>query len=219
MRSLLTTLATLFVLAPCATIAETYFDLSLSMVMPANETVRGVPRAPGTSGPIELATDSGFGAALAWGLAHEHGRTELELGYHRTRTDSFRTSDGSPLVWEPGNPRNWEASVPAIGDTATTSLMVNHYGTFGEGAARPYLGAGIGIALHSVDLLTARGVLHRGIRDTLSGDTVVFAYQVKAGITYGQFRIGYRWFQSADAEVDNIEFTHGRHAVEMGVRF
>ena len=220
MRSLLTTLTTLFVLAPCVVTAETYLDVSLSMTLPATETVRGVPRTPGTSGPIDLAIDSGFGVAAAWGKVHANGRrTELEFGYRRTKTDAFETSDKSPLIWERDNPDNWEASAPASGDTSTTSLMVNHLGTFGEGAARPYLGAGLGVALHAFDVRTVQGVLHRGLHDTLSGEAVVFAWQAMAGVMYGQFRLGYRWFQTADTDVDGLVITHGRHAVEVGVRF
>ena len=217
-RSLLAGICATF-LSPCV-VAETYFSVSGLAAMPAAETVRGVPRAPGTSGPIDLTIDSGFGAAVAWGVQHANGRlTELELGYRRTKTDAFETNDGSPLIWERGNPSNWEASAPAIGDTSTTSLMVNHYGTFGEGVARPYLGAGMGVALHAFDVETVRGVLPRGIRDTLSGETAAFAWQVMAGVTYGEYRIGYRWFQTVDAEVDGLELTHRKHAVELGVRF
>ena len=221
-RNLLAGLCALSVLASGAAAAETYLDVSLSMVMPSNETVRGVPRAPGTSGPIDLTTDSGFGATVAWGAQHANGRmTELEFGYRRTKTDAFETTDGSPLIWERGNPSNWEASAPAVGDTSTTSLMVNHYGMFGEGAARPYLGAGIGVALHAFDVKTVGNLLQRGeiAGSALTDETTVFAWQVMAGVRYRGFRLGYRYFQTGDTEVDGLEVTYGRHAVEVGMRF
>ena len=200
--------------------AETYVAVSLSMTMPSTETVRGVPRAPGTSGPIDITTDSGVGAAVAWGFVHESGRrTELELGYRPAKTDAFETNDGSPLIWERGNPNNWEAQAPAVGNISTTTLMVNHLGEFGDGVARPYLGAGVGLALHSADVQTVPGVLQRGIVDTLSGETVVFAWQAMFGITYGPARLGYRWIQTADAEIDGLTLTYGKHVVELGVWF
>ena len=220
MRSLPTILATLFVFAPCAAVAETYVAVSLSMTMPSTETVRGVPRATGTSESVDLTTDSGLGGAIAWGKVHESGRrTELELGYRPARTDAFETPDRSPLVWERDNPNNWEAQAPAEGDISTTTLMVNHLGEFGEGAVRPYLGAGLGVALHSADVRTYPGVLQRGFVDTLSGETVVFAWQAMFGVTYGPARLGYRWIQTADAEIDGLTLTYGKHVVEIGVWF
>ena len=120
--------AALFALAPCAAFAETYLHTSLLMVMPTTHEVRGT-----ISGGRDLTTDSGFGVAVAWGSRHENGwETELEFGYHATDADGFETADGRPLVWAPSDPNAYRTSTWARGDISTTSLMVNHYGTFGE---------------------------------------------------------------------------------------
>jgi len=46
--------------------------------------------------------------------------------------------------------------------------MLKTYGQFGEGGLNPYLGAGLGVAVHSVEVTTAVGVLkqvHRRVSD------------------------------------------------------
>ena len=218
-RNLFAGLCALSVLVPLCAAAETYLDISLSMVMPATHEVRGT-----ISGDLDLTTDSGFGLAVAWGKQHEGGgMTELEFGYHATDTDEFATPDGYPLVWPQSDPNAYQTSTGARGDISTTSLMVNHYGAFGEGAARPYLGAGLGVALHAIDLETTPGVLHRvrnlRVPDTLDDEVVAFAWQVMAGIRYREFRLGYRYFTTGDTEADGFEITHGKHMVEVGMRF
>ena len=214
---------------PLSAAAETYLDLSLSLVLPASDTVSGVPRAPAEpplSESIDLTTESGFGITGAWGVRRASGwRNELELGYRSTRTDAFETPDESPLIWPADNPNAYETRAPATGDVVTTSLMANAYGSFGEGNARPYLGAGLGAALLAYDIRTrddttdVRGLLYRGRGNTLTDEAVVFAWQVMAGVEYGALRLGYRYFATQDVEVDGLDITHARHAVEVGVRF
>ncbi len=215
-------------LAPAAfaerfTDRQPYFDVALSLGMPATETVRNTSSGnpdndPGT---IDLSVASGFGIAAAYGFASA-GRLrgiEFELGYYRAGTDDFSTPDGYPIVWETGNPNNYETTAPALGDVATTSFMVNTYGEFGEGGSSPYLGAGLGVALHQVDVTTDVGILKRGLITTVTDEAVVFAWQVMAGITYKGARLGYRYFATADADIDGLELTHGRHSIELGVTF
>ena len=153
------------------------------------------------------------------------GAPSWNSGWRPAKSDAFEASDGRPLIRERANRNNTEAQAPAEGDISTTTLMVNHLGTLDEvGALLPYLGAGIGVALHKADVRTVSGVLGSlggpGIdSDTLSGEAVVFAWQAMFGVTYGPARLGYRWIQTADAEIDGLTLTYGKHVVELGVRF
>ena len=53
----------------------------------------------------------------------------------------------------------------------------------------------------------------------MDGDAFVVAWQVMAGITYENVRLGYRFFQTADIKVSGQEITHATHAIELGVLF
>lgn len=202
---------------------QPYFDVSLSLGMPATETVRnaGAGNPDNNPGVIDLSVASGFGIAASYGFAPVGALrgVEFELGYYRAETDDFSTPDGYPIVWLRSDPNNYESSAPALGDVATTSFMVNTYGEFGEGGLSPYLGAGLGVALHQVDVTTDVGILKRGLITTVTDEAVVFAWQVMAGVTYKGVRVGYRYFATADADIDGLELTHGRHSAEIGVTF
>ena len=204
---------------PASALAETYISLSALALLPATSEVRWT-----AAGTLDLTTDTGLGMLAAFGVAHANGqRTELELGYRRTGTNELKAEPGYPLIRLPGDSSVTRSVAPASGDISTSSLMLNHYGTFGEGEARPYLGAGIGIAIQALDVLTADNVLQHGgadgIEDALDDETVVFAWQAMAGIEYRRMRLGYRFFQTTDANINGFEVAHYTHAIELGVLF
>ena len=204
---------------PTSALAETYISLSALALLPATSEVRWT-----VSGEIDLTTDTGFGVLTAFGVAHANGhRTELELGYRRTGTHEFKADGGYPLIRLPGASSVTKSAAPASGDISTSSLMLNHYGTFGEGEARPYLGAGIGVAIQALDVLTVDNVLQHGgadgIEDALDDETVVAAWQAMAGIEYRGMRLGYRFFQTAPAAINGFDVAHYTHAIELGIFF
>lgn len=208
-------------LAPAVSVAEMYVDLGLLGVLPADETVSNTTSgAPGTGGVIDLSNEAGYGFTVAVGSAGagKHRGVEVEFGFRETPHNKFSTPDGYPLIAEVGNPDNYASSAPASGDTSITSLMLNTYGQFGEGGLNPYLGAGLGVAVHSVDVTTAVGVLKQ-VHRRVSDQATVFAWQVMAGVSFETFRAGYRYFATADTDIDGLEVTHGRHAFEVGLTF
>lgn len=206
-------------LLPTSALAETYISLSALALMPGTSEARWT-----VSGTLDLTTDTGLGVLAAFGVAHANGhRTELELGYRHTGTNEFKADGGYPLVRLPGASSVTQSVAPASGNISTSSLMLNHYGTFGEGEARPYLGAGIGIAIQALDVLTVDNVLQHGgadgIEDALDDETAVVAWQAMAGIEYRRMRLGYRFFQTAPANINGFEIADYTHAIELGVLF
>ena len=214
-RNLLAGICALSFVPLCAA-AETYFSVSGLAIMPATSEVRGT-----NSGTIDLTSNTGFGAVMAFGRRHANGqRTELELGFRETETNEFECKSSCPLIRHRDDPSITKPTAPATGHVYTSSLMLNHYFTFDQGAVRPYVGGGIGLAIHAFDVLTVDNVLQGGadgIDDALDDEAPWFAGQMMAGIEYGWARLGYRFFRTANAEVNGFEVSHQTHAIEFGI--
>ncbi len=158
----------------------------------------------------ELSYDPGFALDLAFGYAFEVGlRLELQVGYRKSDLDELKI-DGV-------------GSVDTGGDLRTYSSMANLYYDFdfarlsGEprGASRlvPYLGAGIGVALHRTDINWS----------TSSSDTV-FAYQGIAGIAYSlatdwRLTLSYIYLRTEDPDFAHFETEYRSHNAMLGVRY
>ena len=129
---------------------------------------------------------------------------EVEVGYRKLDYDKLTK------VVDDGKRR---PDQQVLGDLTTFSVLLNGYYVFDEMAGvKPYVGGGLGFARHSSDDAS------EGSKDN---DTV-FSYQAMAGIGYGlsenlEIRLGYRYFGTADIEIDGTKMTYGTHNVEVGL--
>ena len=94
-------------------------------------------------------------------------------------------------------------------DLTTLSLMANGYYDFETGSAlKPFIGAGIGFANHDFEDV----------------DDTVFAYQFTLGAAYAvnetmDLDCAYRYFATADPDLDGIDADYGSHNISVGLRF
>ena len=112
------------------------------------------------------------------------------------------------------------------GELDTWSLMVNAHYEMSLGAARPYLGAGLGVARHDGELTLSSPLLvsvlgTNSVRE--SGDDTVFAYQFMAGLGFEvsdnvTLFGGYRYMGTDDMEIEAFTASYGTHAIEAGLR-
>ena len=166
-----------------------YASLTGAWVVPRDSNVT---RIDGRSGDAEF--DSGFGVLGAVGRGFGNGfGAEIEIGY-----------------------RNAEPKDEDSVDVGTLSFMANGVYSFGVGQVRPYFGAGVGAAQHSLTYT-------EGGRD-LSLSDWTFAYQAMAGIAYPisdktEFRAGYRYFATGTADFILLEADYAAHNFEAGILF
>ena len=155
-----------------------------------------------------LSMKSSFGLAAAAGYeVSPNLSAEVEVGYRKLDYDKVTrvVSDGK---------RAPDQQIP--GDLTTFSALLNGYYVFDEMAGvEPYVGGGVGFARHSSNVPS-----DDASDDSKDNDTV-FSYQAMAGIVYGlsenlDIRLGYRYFGTADAEIDETKMTYGTHNVEVG---
>ena len=145
----------------------------------------------------ELKLEPGFGLLFAVGFGADVGiRNELEFGY--------RMSDWDRLD-----------DVESI----TSSLMANGSYTFEAGRLRPYVGAGVGIAIYAVE--DDQQEFSSSDEDL---DDLTLAFQVMAGVGIPmsekvEARVGYRLFVTEDADFGDIEMSNIAHSLEAGVLF
>ena len=172
----------------------------------------------------EITFEHGFGALVAVGLADDDGfRGEVELGYRKSNMDRF---ENLGLHWQG---TDYDASSLVIdGDVETWSLMVNGFYTFDSGKAKPYFGAGIGLARHKAAIEKQGIGGHFNEQPWLvtvneqSGRDTVFAYQLMTGLAFpmgerNELRLGYRYFATGDTEYRGNTATYSAHGLEAGV--
>ena len=181
--------------------------------MPSSSEAELDTRARGTvTGDIQLSDEPGFALAVGFETA---GGQQLELeaarrtsdieGIHGLRVDSIPVPSGHSLT----------------GDLETWSLMVNARQVFDLDPARPYIGAGLGLARHDGD--AALSIL-QGATGAESGDDTVFAYQLMAGFEFDLAAdvtvfSGYRYFRTRDMEIGRLTTSFDTQAVEIGIRW
>lgn len=148
---------------------------------------------PGTSSEFEY--DPGFGLLGQIGMPLGDFRIEAEIGWRRNSIDEF-------------------AGAGVDGDTNLFSFMANGYYDIPLGwRVTPYIGAGVGGAVVSVD---ADGIVDES--------EVVFAYQGIAGLSYRindelAIKGDYRYLATEDFTVDGVDTEYESHAFMVGFTY
>lgn len=201
-------------------VGDTYMSISGLYVVPTDSDWSSSD--DGTTYSTEVKWDAGFGLLFAYGFGTEDGlRGELEVGYRKADMDELNglsaAADGVEVSVE-----DFELGVD--GDVTTLSLMGNGIASFGAGQLRPYIGVGIGLARHD-GTIDGQTVTLGGDEleiEELSGDDIVFAYQVMGGVGFEmsestEVRLGYRYFATGDADFDGDEVSYASHNFEAGI--
>ncbi len=173
---------------------------------------------------------------LGCGSGSRGFRGEVMLGY---RGD--RKLEGEPGVYDPGPPVGPPSGpTTPIDDPLHTSiqtytLMLNVYKDFGNfNRFVPYVGAGIGLAVHDVDEVYFTG--NPALVNRIEGDRdVSFAWSLMAGVGYqisdrAILDVGYRYIDMGSAQsgrVDSAGFVNpavqiddiAAHEVKVGLRY
>lgn len=169
-------------------------------------------------GDIEVDTDTGFGISGAVGYRFSAARAEFEVSYNNNDIEDVTINSG--LI--PGG----TLSADSDGSVDNFTFMLNGYFDIPtDGALKPYIGGGAGLAVLSVnDLdLAIPGVVGVTVDDTATS----FIFQAKAGLAY-EFTpftrafLGYRLYgiPGQDIDFDDINFdidTVLIHSVQAGV--
>lgn len=198
------------VLILCVTTAKAQMYLSgnVGMVMVSDADVSD-SFFGGTIG--EISFDTGFG--LFGALGNDFGnnfRGEFELGY---RLNDFDKITGKGVFAGLG-------SEPLNGDISSLSFMANGFYDINVGAPIiPFIGAGVGLAVISVDSFDA----------AVDDSDTVFAYQLAAGISFKlapqlNLDLQYRFFGTSDPKFtddfgDTLETEYITHNLMAGIRF
>jgi opacity protein-like surface antigen len=168
-------------------------------------------------------------------------RSEIMLGY---RGD--RKIDGEPGIYDPGPPIGTDYNVdppypgnpiddPLHTSIQTYTLMLNVYHDFGNfNRFVPYVGAGIGMAVHDVDEVYFTG--NPNLTNRIEGNRdVSFAWSVMAGVGYqisdrAILDVGYRYIDMGSVtsgRVDSAGFVNpavqiddiAAHEIKVGLRY
>ncbi len=196
--------------------ARPYMSVSGVYVLSAESDVKNL-FLQGDSGTVDA--DSTIGVVGAVGMDWGRGwQTELEVGYRSM--DLSRLSGTIPGVVS--------GSVDANGAIKTITIMSNvRYvlkpeQVFNEswGGIHPYIGFGLGVALHEAEL----DVTILSNRVNLEGDDTVFAYQGLVGLSYDftdavGSQIGYRYLGTSEFEDQSTTATYQTHGFEFGVSY
>ncbi len=167
---------------------------------------------------------NGMAFVVAGGYILPSGlRTELELGFRRTEFDKLRKIE----IRGPDRNAVAHRALTVDGRFTTFSVMAN--ATYGAELAgfRPYVGGGVGLARHQAKI---DSIAYEAGSDLpaasigFSENATVFAFQLMAGIGYplseqAEMWLGYRYFETADADFRVSEMTFSTHNFELGLLY
>lgn len=174
--------------------AEPYFSGNLGVaILDDSDLVDG----PFT-GEATFKNGVGLTGAIG-GTLGDSGRVELEMSYRANKLDQI-TIDGI-------------GTGDVAGKITTKALMGNIYHDFAAGENfSPFIGAGLGFAN-----------VEGNINGLASADDTVFAYQLALGGSFGSgesvnIDLQYRFFGTADPDLDGLEAEHNSHNFMIGIR-
>ncbi|MBV5305362.1 MAG: porin family protein [Desulfobulbaceae bacterium] len=163
---------------------------------------------PALSG-FEMNFESDSGVAFSGAIGNSFSnyvRLEAEIAYQKNDMDK-----ASILGF----------GFPINGDTSSTALLFNGYFDFvNKSAFTPYISGGMGFANVDISDTSIPGFGPF----TSSGDDTVFAYQFGVGLGYAvndkvTLDLKYRYFGTADLEIDTTEVEYSSHNIYAGIRF
>jgi opacity protein-like surface antigen len=184
-----------------------YVGLHGSLAFVEDADVEDGTTAPATGGEVSFDEGYGYGAAIGYRLPFTMApwnqlRVEAEVHQERADVDEVASAPGLATAFND--------------NTTATAYMANLYYDFltEVGYVKPYVGAGAGWA--DVELG--------------SESDNMFAWQLMAGLgyvpesfPYTEWTLGYRYFNTADAEFNYgagpIEMEYSSHGVELGAKF
>ncbi len=166
------------------------------------------------SGTIDTEFEDDWNYSAAYGWKRGGYRYEFELVVGEDEVSSHSLNGGEPLAG-------------ATGGTNMAGILLNGYYDFSTGTAfKPYLGAGLGVAM-----IEAEDFGVDAIPDVLDDDDTVFAYQIMAGVGYDlsdrtNLFAEYRYLGTESAELTTsvstgsvaTDFDFGSTQLRFGVR-
>jgi len=156
------------------------------------------------SGEFKTKNALAFEAALGFRLTRQF-RLETEVGYSKTDLDTVTTAAGEFNM---------------AGEVETYSFLLNGYYDFDlDWPVTPYIGGGLGFALHDGEVDDVAG-----ITADESGDDMTFIYNVAGGLKYRvsedlAFTGGYRYLGSTDITFDQTSFDYSAHEFRIGLEY
>ena len=153
---------------------------------------------------IDAEFDTGIFFEGAVGYDFGMFRLEVEIGYQKNDVDKFS---------------GYGESVSASGYFDALSSMTNGYLDFENHTAfTPYIGAGIGYAVVSVNDISIGDFPLSYDNDT------VFAYQFGVGVGYSATKnliidLAYKYFATEDADFESTKVEYNSHNIAIGIRY
>jgi len=205
MRRLLAIPALLLLLFPALALASDGLylggNVGLSLMSDSDLTY---PTIPGFV--LEMELDAGMALSAAMGYGFGNTRIEGEFGWQR--------NDASKVTV-------LGVGMDLTGDISMLSFLVNGYYEFGAGSVlTPFVSGGVGLAKVEVNELNVVGSGDPGD----NGDDTVLAYQVGGGFSHAPsdavtIDLRYRFFGTADPELDGTTAEVRGHMFSVGIRF
>ena len=192
-----------------------YGSVSALYVMPSGYDSMSVELPVGYA-EHDLSMDPGPGGLAAVGYSvTERLRGEVELGYRVVNANEI---DGWTGAYD-------NAPLAVAGGFRTWSAMLNAYCRFSEGGLVPYVGAGVGVARHHVQMKSRTlKIGDKSGQFTFDGNNTVFAWQAMAGVAQPlaenvELRLGYRFFQTQPRRYGPDKLGYTTHNLEVGLAF
>jgi len=158
---------------------------------------------------VKIKSDAGIALGAAVGYNFGTFRFEGELAYQGNDFDKKIFADTDETYMN-----------RISGDTSSTAWLINGYYDFvNKSAFTPFISAGLGMA--TIDLSIT---LPAEDNKRFSGDDTVFAWQVGAGVGYAineklTIDLKYRYFRTADVEIDTLTVPYSSNNIYVGMRY
>jgi len=157
-----------------------------------------------SNGDVNFGNATSFGGALGLRITPQL-RVEGEVSYRRSDPGTLHVNGGADLN--------------ANGALKTWMFMANAYYDFDVSWKnfQPYVGAGVGLASHHLNLA------YPGLASG-SGDTLALAYQLGGGLKYrlspeSALTGSYRYVGSSDIDADTYTMEYSSHEWRLGIEY
>lgn len=188
-----------------------FVRLSGIYVLPADSDIEFNWRVLKWNGTVE--TDAALGVNLAIGMQWSSGfQFELEAGY---RSIDLKTIGGTATVG--GTRLSFELPVEGKLTTATIMPNIRYVLPRSLGGLHPYIGGGIGFAIHN-------GKISDAALGSAEGSDGTLAYQAMLGVSYDftdslKGETGYRFLGSSEFKDGITTFDYNTHGFDFGLAY